>query len=65
MAVWQKSSYSGTASNCLNIAAVGDGTVRLRESDDPDTVLVVAPASLRALLAAIRSHRHRHRHQLR
>ncbi|MEU1783897.1 MULTISPECIES: DUF397 domain-containing protein [Streptomyces] len=60
MVAWQKSSYSGTASNCLNIAAVEDGTVRLRESDDPDTVLVVAPASLRALLAAIRSHRHRH-----
>ncbi|MHA7960069.1 DUF397 domain-containing protein [Streptomyces sp. L500] len=57
---WQKASYSHEGANCLNIAAVGDGTVRLRESDDPDTVLVVAPASLRALLAAVRTHRHRH-----
>lgn len=60
MAVWQKSTRSGDASNCLNIAAVGDGTLRLRESDDPDTVLVVTPASLRALLAAVRSRRHPH-----
>lgn len=62
---WQKASYSHEGANCLNVGAAGDGTLRLRESDDPDTVLVVAPASLRALLAAIRAHRHRHRHQLR
>ncbi|MEU3353558.1 DUF397 domain-containing protein [Streptomyces sp. NPDC037389] len=50
MAVWQKSSYSGDATNCLNVAAAGSGLFRLRESDDPDTVLAVAPATLRALL---------------
>ncbi|MFI0911422.1 DUF397 domain-containing protein [Streptomyces abikoensis] len=55
MVAWQKSSYSGDSSNCLNIAAVGDGTLRLRESDDPDTVLVVAPASLRALIRAVQT----------
>ncbi|WP_346429062.1 DUF397 domain-containing protein [Streptomyces luteoverticillatus] len=55
MVAWQKSSYSGTASNCLNIAAVGDGTLRLRESDDPGTVLVVAPASLRALIRTVQT----------
>ncbi|MFI0911421.1 DUF397 domain-containing protein [Streptomyces abikoensis] len=54
---WQKSSYSGTASNCLNIAPVGDGTLRLRESDDPDVVLATSTASLRALIRAAKAGR--------
>ncbi|WP_189453418.1 DUF397 domain-containing protein [Streptomyces abikoensis] len=52
---WQKSSYSGDASNCLNIAAVEDGTVRLRESDDPGVVIAMASGSLRGLLHAIKA----------
>ncbi|MDT0452324.1 DUF397 domain-containing protein [Streptomyces sp. DSM 40473] len=51
---WQKASYSHEGANCLNIAAAGDGTLHLRESDDPDTVLAVTPASLRALLRTAR-----------
>ncbi|MCA6094870.1 DUF397 domain-containing protein [Streptomyces sp. SCA3-4] len=52
---WKKSSYSASSSNCVNIAAAEDGTMRLRESDDPGTVLVVTPAALRALMAAAKA----------
>jgi hypothetical protein len=52
--VWQKSSFSAHASNCVNIGAASTGTVLLRESDEPGTVLTTTPAALRALLGAIK-----------
>lgn len=52
---WQKSTYSADAANCLNVAAMGDGTVYLRESDDPDTILAVPPAALRAFLRTVKT----------
>ncbi|MEU5342369.1 DUF397 domain-containing protein [Streptomyces sp. NPDC020766] len=51
---WQKSSFSGEAANCVNVAAMSDGTLRLRESDDPDRILAVNPEGLSALLATIK-----------
>jgi hypothetical protein len=54
---WQKSSFSAEAANCVNLAAAADGTIRLRESDEPDLILATAPAALRGLLAAIRGGR--------
>jgi Domain of unknown function (DUF397) len=54
---WQTSSYSGDSSNCIGIAAqVGDGP-RLRESDDPATVIATTPARLAGLLAAVKAGR--------
>jgi hypothetical protein len=51
---WQKSSYSGgPEGNCLYLATAPDGTLRLRESDTPDTILTATPASLAALLEVI------------
>ncbi|MFJ2795700.1 MULTISPECIES: DUF397 domain-containing protein [unclassified Streptomyces] len=52
--VWQKSSFSGEAANCVNVAAAPDSTVRLRESDAPDVILVATRAGLSALLASIK-----------
>ncbi|MFG2672418.1 DUF397 domain-containing protein [Streptomyces sp. NPDC048445] len=52
--IWQKSSFSGEAANCVNVAAAPDGTLRLRESDDPDVVLAANRAGLSALLASIK-----------
>ena len=46
---WRKSSYSGDASNCVNVAADGNG-IALRESDDPDVILATTPAVLRAFI---------------
>ncbi|WNE97373.1 DUF397 domain-containing protein [Streptomyces luomodiensis] len=46
---WRKSSYSGDASNCVNVGVAGNGIV-LRESDDPDVVLSTTRAALRAFI---------------
>jgi hypothetical protein len=51
---WQKSSFSGEAANCVNVAAMPDGTLRLRESDDPGRILAVGREGLSALLATIK-----------
>lgn len=52
---WQKSSYSTEGANCVNVAAASDGTLRMRESDDPDTILTATRAGLSALLASIKT----------
>ncbi|MFI6703905.1 DUF397 domain-containing protein [Streptomyces sp. NPDC050509] len=51
---WQKSSYSSEGANCVNVAAAPDGTLRIRESDDPDVLLSLAPGQLGSLLIAIK-----------
>ncbi|MFI2291311.1 DUF397 domain-containing protein [Streptomyces niveus] len=52
---WQKSSYSGTAGNCVNIAAADDGTIKLRESDDPGTIVTTTPEKLRAFILGVKA----------
>ncbi|MCX4666894.1 DUF397 domain-containing protein [Streptomyces sp. NBC_01381] len=51
---WQKSTYSGDASNCVYIAATPDGTLRLRESDTPDIILTTTPNPLHALIRTLK-----------
>ncbi|WP_221348543.1 DUF397 domain-containing protein [Streptomyces beigongshangae] len=52
---WQKSSFSGGPQGaCLHVAITPDGTLRLRESDTPDTVLGTDPAALDGLLHHVR-----------
>ncbi|WSX27675.1 DUF397 domain-containing protein [Streptomyces sp. NBC_00984] len=51
---WTPSSFSGEAANCVNAAAAPDGTLRLRESDDPDVILVATRAGLPAPVASIK-----------
>ncbi|MEU5421090.1 DUF397 domain-containing protein [Streptomyces sp. NPDC020799] len=51
---WQKSSYSGDASNCLNIATA-DSSLLLRESDDPASVLTLSPTKLHALIESLKA----------
>lgn len=41
---WQKSTYSGDASNCVNLATAPTGHILLRESDTPTTILTTTPA---------------------
>ncbi|MDF9813121.1 DUF397 domain-containing protein [Streptomyces sp. SPB162] len=59
--IWQKSSYSGSGDEnaCVELAAVG-GTIRLRESDDPDVVLTTTPAQLSEFLRGVRAGRFDH-----
>ncbi|MFE2944786.1 DUF397 domain-containing protein [Streptomyces sp. NPDC059255] len=54
---WQKSSYSPEGGNCVNVAAAPDGTLRIRESDDPGVLLSLAPGQLGALLIAVKGGR--------
>ncbi|MGW1074398.1 DUF397 domain-containing protein [Streptomyces sp. NPDC002537] len=54
---WQKSSFSGDSSNCLNIATAGESTLLLRESDAPCSTMTATPAALGALIAAIKRDR--------
>lgn len=52
---WQKSTYSeGGADTCVEVARDDTGTVHLRESDTPGTVLASAPTALAALLDGIK-----------
>ncbi|MFE4976292.1 DUF397 domain-containing protein [Kitasatospora sp. NPDC056651] len=52
---WQKSSYSSESVNCVFVAAVPDGTVAIRESDDPDVIITTQPDKLRALLRGVKA----------
>ena len=52
---WQKSTYSGDASNCVYIAATPTNAIRLRESDTPDTILTTTAEGLRNLIDTLKS----------
>ncbi|MFE2031319.1 DUF397 domain-containing protein [Streptomyces hygroscopicus] len=52
---WQKSSYSGEGNACLYVSAPDSATIRLRESDEPDTILTTTPTTLRALIRSAKA----------
>ncbi|MDG4857683.1 DUF397 domain-containing protein [Streptomyces sp. T-3] len=55
---WQKSSFSGgPQGECVNVATAPDGTIRLRESDEPHTILATNPEGLTALLRHLKQQR--------
>lgn len=53
---WQKSSFSGADNNqsCIELAPV-DGSIRMRESDDPDVVVTTSVAKLRAFVLGVKA----------
>ncbi|WP_069873114.1 DUF397 domain-containing protein [Streptomyces malaysiensis] len=51
---WRKSSYSSEGNACLYVSALDSATIRLRESDQPDTILTTNPTALRALIHSAR-----------
>ena len=55
MIQWQKSTYSGGAdgNECVELADA-DGTLLLRESEDPDRILPVTRDGLAALLRVVK-----------
>ncbi|WP_262706270.1 MULTISPECIES: DUF397 domain-containing protein [Streptomyces] len=54
---WQKSSYSSTGNACLYVSAPDNATIRLRESDEPDTILTTTPTTLSALIRSAKAGR--------
>ncbi|WPB91767.1 DUF397 domain-containing protein [Streptomyces malaysiensis] len=57
---WRKSSFSTDVhQNCVELAAVADG-IRIRESDEPETMLRTSPAALRSLIRAVKAARFNH-----
>ncbi len=49
---WRKSSHSGEQGNCVEVAALADGGIAVRNSRDPDgPALVYTPAEMAAFLA--------------
>ncbi|MEU5639139.1 DUF397 domain-containing protein [Streptomyces milbemycinicus] len=54
--LWRKSSFSGDASNCVNVAAA-NGNIAIRESDEPEAILTTTPAALRAFIRGTKAGR--------
>ncbi|MFJ4188590.1 DUF397 domain-containing protein [Kitasatospora sp. NPDC089509] len=52
---WQKSSYSSESINCVYLASAPDGSIRIRESDDPDTIITSASDRLGAFLRGVKA----------
>ena len=54
-AAWRKSSYSGQAQNCVEVAGNLPGIVAVRDSKDPaGPALVLAPPAWRALTRRVK-----------
>ncbi len=54
---WQKSSFSGEGNACLYVSAPDNATIRLRESDEPNTILTTTPRALSALIRSAKAGR--------
>ncbi|MFJ9605705.1 DUF397 domain-containing protein [Kitasatospora sp. NPDC101176] len=56
---WQKSSFSGSGGDCVEVRAVGEA-IELRESDDAHTILRTTPTTLATLVRAIKNGEYHH-----
>ncbi|MCO8303961.1 MULTISPECIES: DUF397 domain-containing protein [Streptomyces] len=54
---WRKSTYSSQGANCLYVSAPDNATIRLRESDEPDTILTTTPTALTAFIRSAKAGR--------
>lgn len=52
---WQKSSFSGEGNNCVNLTSAPDGTIRLRESDNPESIVTTTPRALRSFIHGVKA----------
>ncbi|MFI6691871.1 DUF397 domain-containing protein [Streptomyces sp. NPDC050433] len=52
---WQKSSFSAEANGCVYLAAADDGSIKIQESDEPDTIVTTTPEKLRAFILGVKA----------
>lgn len=54
---WQKSSFSGgdTNQDCVELAAVADEVILIRESDEPDQIVRTSRTKLRAFVLGVKA----------
>jgi hypothetical protein len=52
---WQKSSYSASGSECVEVAAGEGGVIHLRESDRPDQIITTTSAKLAAFIKGVKA----------
>ncbi|MFC0600654.1 DUF397 domain-containing protein [Streptomyces palmae] len=53
---WRKSSFSGGGGeNCVEVAQGQDGSVALRESDEPGTVITTTRGKLAAFILGVKA----------
>lgn len=52
---WQKSTFSAEANGCVYLATAEDGSIKLRESDDPDVIVSTSPEKLRAFILGVKA----------
>ncbi|MET9252108.1 DUF397 domain-containing protein [Streptomyces sp. NPDC003717] len=53
---WQKSSFSGGGGeNCVELGKARDGTIKVRESDDPNVVVTTSHEKLAAFIAGVKA----------
>ncbi|MFG2023025.1 DUF397 domain-containing protein [Streptomyces sp. NPDC048825] len=53
---WQKSTYSGDGSNCVYVAATSTGAIHIRESDEPEVILITTRPRLAELIRTLKAH---------
>ncbi|MBF8185054.1 DUF397 domain-containing protein [Nonomuraea sp. K274] len=52
---WRKSSYSGSGDNCVEVAALPDGSQAVRDSKEPDgPVLTFTPGEWDAFVKGVK-----------
>lgn len=53
---WVKSSFSDAGgNNCVEVASAQEGDVALRESEDPDRVVVASRRAMAAMLTTVKT----------
>ncbi|WP_344962024.1 DUF397 domain-containing protein [Streptomyces thioluteus] len=55
--VWQKSTFSANAANCVTLSINHLGHIQLRESDQPEITLRATRTTLRSFLTAMKADR--------
>ncbi|GAA1965806.1 DUF397 domain-containing protein [Kitasatospora viridis] len=51
---WQRSSYTGSSNDCVEVRTTDDGMVELRESDDGEVIVRTTPIKFAKFLQGVK-----------